>query len=162
MQADARSALRVVLDTNVLLSLWVFADSRFSEIREAISAGRLDPLTNEDCLAEYRRVLGYPEFGLTEPAQLLAYNAYTGIASQVAETSRGRKPLPLCRDRDDQKFLELAIDGAAPYLVTSDKALLSLARRKPLRECCCILTPERFVQIPALFPQIMPAGHLPD
>lgn len=162
MQADAGSALRVVLDTNVLLSLWVFADSRFSEIREVIATGRLDPLTNEDCLAEYRRVLGYPEFGLHEPAQMLAYGAYADIASQVAAATDGRKPLPSCRDRDDQKFLELAIDGAAPYLVTSDKALLSLARRKPLRECCCILTPERFMQIPALFPPPIPAGLLPD
>lgn len=36
--------------------------------------------------------------------------------------------LPRCRDPDDQKFLELARDGAADFLVTKDKALLKLRR----------------------------------
>jgi predicted nucleic acid-binding protein len=38
--------------------------------------------------------------------------------------------LPLCRDPDDQKFLELARDCKASALVTKDRALLELARRK--------------------------------
>ena len=50
-------------------------------------------------------------------------------------------PLPKCRDPDDQKFLELARDCGADYLVTKDKALLVLARRKTRPAPCCIVTP---------------------
>ena len=51
--------------------------------------------------------------------------------------------LPRCKDRDDQKFLELARDGSADWLVTSDKALLKLARRRKLAHLFRILTPDQ-------------------
>ena len=50
--------------------------------------------------------------------------------------------LPRCKDRDDQKFLELARDAGADWLVTADKALLRLARGGRLRGLFRILTPE--------------------
>ncbi|MBS2131734.1 PIN domain-containing protein [Burkholderia thailandensis] len=39
------------------------------------------------------------------------------------------RPLPKCRDRDDQKFLELAYAARADWLVSKDRALLKLTRR---------------------------------
>lgn len=39
------------------------------------------------------------------------------------------RPLPKCRDRDDQKFLELAYTARADWLVSKDRALLKLTRR---------------------------------
>ena len=50
-------AARVVLDTNVLLSLFVFADSRYARLRERLTAGELIALTDGRCLGEFRRVL---------------------------------------------------------------------------------------------------------
>ncbi|OXH83132.1 nucleotide-binding protein, partial [Burkholderia multivorans] len=38
-------------------------------------------------------------------------------------------PLPKCKDRDDQKFLELARAAQAEWLVSKDRALLKLAKR---------------------------------
>lgn len=43
--------------------------------------------------------------------------------------ARNLPPLPLCRDPDDQKFLELAQAAKAGLLVTKDKALLALAKK---------------------------------
>jgi predicted nucleic acid-binding protein len=37
--------------------------------------------------------------------------------------------LPVCRDPDDQKFLEAALAARADFLVTKDQALLELAQR---------------------------------
>ena len=53
-------------------------------------------------------------------------------------------PLPLCRDRDDQKFLEIARDSAAVCLLTRDKLLLRLNGQRLLRDRFRIMTPERF------------------
>lgn len=50
----------------------------------------------------------------------------------------------MCKDPDDQKFLELARDCRAGWLVTKDRGLLVFARRKyqplPFR----IVTPQQF------------------
>lgn len=131
-----------MLDTNVLLSLFVFADSRLAALRAALERGTLIALTDERCLAEFRRVLGYPLFSLDTGGQEAALSTYTALAERVSTMPNSVPPLPLCRDPDDQKFLELARNGNADWLVTSDKALLKLARRGRLRELFRILTPE--------------------
>lgn len=138
----ARQARRVVLDTNVLVSLYVFADSRFAPLRARIESGEWQAVTDEPCLAEFRRVLGYPLFALTEAQQEDALSAYAGQALHHRNATPAATPLPRCKDRDDQKFLELARDCAADWLVTADKALLRLARRDRLRGLFRILTPE--------------------
>lgn len=146
MSEPGASVKRVVLDTNVLLSLYVFADSRFAPLRAKIESGDWLPLTREDCLAEFRRVLGYPIFDLTEARQEEVFSGYLAKVNRPAPRPGLATPLPNCSDRDDQKFLELARDGQATWLVTSDKALLKLARRDRLRGLFRILTPEAVLQ----------------
>ncbi len=133
---------KVVLDTNVLVSLYVFSDSRFAPLRERIESGEWQALTNEACFNEFRRVLGYPLFGLSPESQMGALNAYQLDVTRADDVRPGSASLPRCSDRDDQKFLELARDSAADWLVTADKALLRLARRDRLRGLFRIMTPE--------------------
>ena len=138
------SPRRVVLDTNVLVSLYVFADSRFAPLRARIESGEWQAISNEACFEEFRRVLAYAMFALTEEQQRDALAAYDAHVTHFAEPPAGAiAALPRCSDRDDQKFLELARDAAADWLVTADKALLKLARRDRLRGLFRILTPER-------------------
>lgn len=133
--------LRVVFDTNVLLSLYVFADSRYAALREAIERGRLEAVTNAACLAEFRRVLAYPQFGATAQQQAAALASYAQHAAHF-EGAAAASPLPRCKDPDDQKFLELARDAGAAWLVTSDRALLVLARRQRLAHLFRVITPD--------------------
>ena len=67
-------AVRVVLDTNVLLSLFVFADSRYAPLRARLEGGGLIALTDARCLGEFRRVLAYPMFSLDDDAQGAAFD----------------------------------------------------------------------------------------
>lgn len=134
---------RVVLDTNVLVSLYVFDDSRFAPLRARIESGEWQAISNEACFEEFRRVLGYTMFALTDEQQRTALAAYGALVMHLAGPPAGViAALPRCADRDDQKFLELARDSAADWLVTADKALLRLARRDKLRGLFRILTPE--------------------
>jgi putative PIN family toxin of toxin-antitoxin system len=134
---------RVVLDTNVLVSLYVFADSRFAPLRARIESGEWQAITNEPCFNEFRRVLGYPMFALSAEQQQDALAAYSAsVMRSVNSPQTAIVSLPRCKDRDDQKFLELARDCGADWLVTADKALLRLARRDRLRGLFHILTPE--------------------
>jgi uncharacterized protein len=135
---------RIVFDTNVLLSLFVFADSRFAPLRAEVEAGRWLALSNERCLNEFRRVLGYPLFKLDQAAQDAALAAYGALATMIpAPATTPTITLPNCRDKDDQKFLELARDGEADWLVSADKALLKMARRDKLKGLFYILTPDK-------------------
>lgn len=143
----ARAPLRVVLDTNVLVSLWVFADSRFAPLRAALEDGRWIALTSDRCLAEFARVLDYPQFAFPAERQQQALAEYAQLAETVAASTEPAAPLPRCKDKDDQKFLELARDGNARWLVTADRALLKLARRKTLKEMFGIVAPERAVAL---------------
>jgi putative PIN family toxin of toxin-antitoxin system len=133
---------RIVFDTNALLSLFVFADSKFAPLRGEVEAGRWQALTDERCLAEFRRVLGYPMFALDAERQASAFAAWRNLAIVPPPPQGDLPPLPACKDRDDQKFLELARNGQADCLVTSDKALLKLARRRKLAHLFRIVTPE--------------------
>jgi putative PIN family toxin of toxin-antitoxin system len=133
----------VVLDTNVLVSLYVFADSRFAPLRARIESEAWQAITNEACFEEFRRVLGYPMFALADEQQHNALTAYrTHVTHHTTPPAAAAVALPRCADRDDQKFLELARDSSADWLVTADKALLKLARRDRLRGLFRILTPE--------------------
>ena len=134
---------KVVLDTNVLVSLYVFADSRFAPLRARMECREWQAFTDDACLAEFRRVLGYPLFALDDAKQEAACAAYEANVTPLAGPRlEPRANLPRCRDRDDQKFLELARDASADFLVTADKDLLRLARRDRLRGMFRILTPE--------------------
>jgi len=139
---DDGTPARVVFDTNVLLSLWVFADSRFATFRERVERGEWLALTDEDCLAEFKRVLGYPQFDLSPHRQLAIHDTYAASAQLRNDKPYFPQRLPRCSDRDDQKFLELARNADAGWLVTSDKALLKMARREKLAGLFRIVTPD--------------------
>jgi putative PIN family toxin of toxin-antitoxin system len=141
-----RKAVRVVFDTNVLLSMFVFKDSRFAPFRGEVVSGRWVALTNTACLAEFQRVLSYPLFALDTGQQAMTADAYRALAEIVDVVPHAVASLPKCQDKDDQKFLELARDGQADWLVTADKLLLKLRRGRKLEDLFRILTPDEALQ----------------
>ncbi|HEY9396299.1 MAG TPA: putative toxin-antitoxin system toxin component, PIN family [Burkholderiales bacterium] len=118
--------MRIVLDTNVLVSLLVFRDPRYAAIWSAWVGGELTVMSDVEVAAELARVLEYPQFAARcDPASVYeAYRCRVQMRGPHAPIE-----LPRCRDEDDQKFLLLAAAGAADVLVTDDKALLRLRRK---------------------------------
>ena len=116
----------VVIDTNLVLSALVFAQGRLAPLRSAWQRRACIPLVSQATAAELIRVLAYPKFKLStgEREELLA--DYLPYCRSVRIPARLPK-LPLCRDGNDQMFIELAAVGKADWLVTGDKDLLVLA-----------------------------------
>ena len=135
--------LPVVLDTNVVLSLWMFEDPALARLRAAVESGFLRPVSREDCLGELVRVLAYSQFAQTPERQAEISAAYRARCTLVAAAASPAGELPACLDRDDQKFLELARDSGARALLTRDKLVLKLSRRPVIAARFAILTPER-------------------
>lgn len=141
--------MRLVLDTNVCLDLFVFADPRSAALHDALLARRCTAVSNEACRAEWQRVLRYPVLTL-DSARCDALEAdYDALVESVAAAERGvaaAKSLPRCKDTDDQKFLELARDAGAVALLTRDAALLELSPRTARAGLFDILTPEAWLR----------------
>ncbi|MEO8134188.1 MAG: putative toxin-antitoxin system toxin component, PIN family [Betaproteobacteria bacterium] len=133
-----KAPLRVVLDTNVAVALEVFGDPKLAALRGWWEAGDVAALVDDQTLAEFDRVLRYPEMRLDEPAAVAIGQRYAARCTVVPPQMHATVVLPQCRDGDDQKFLELAQRGGADWLLTRDKALLRL--RKAVR--FAIATPE--------------------
>ena len=116
--------IRVVLDTNVLVSALLFEKGRLAWIRHGWQGGRFRPVLAQPTTLELLRVLGYPKFGLTpdEIERLLGELLPWSETWQNALASTE----PLCRDPQDQVFLDLALGGRANALVSGDADLLAL------------------------------------
>ena len=130
---------RAVIDTNVVVSAFVFRAGALAWLREAIVNRRLIPLVSDETLAELVRVLAYPRFRLTaeDRENIIVY--YMEHAEAIRQP-RTRARLPPCRDPDDEMFIRLAYAAKADAIVTGDEDLLSLAPDSSIP----ILTPVAF------------------
>ena len=122
--------MRLVLDTNVWIDWLLFDDPAVAPLKAAQRDGQVQIVVNAPCLAELNAVLSYPEFGLDDTQQA----AHLTAVARCTVMHYPRQPphataLPRCTDADDQKFLLLALEAEADWLMTRDKALLRMKRR---------------------------------
>jgi putative PIN family toxin of toxin-antitoxin system len=119
----------LVLDTNIVLDLFVFADEAARPVRSGLEGGDLRWLATRAMRDELERVLAY--------AQIVPRLAFYGLAAADVLTSFDRHServdvpvkAPLtCRDADDQKFIDLAVAHGAT-LLSKDRAVLALKKR---------------------------------
>lgn len=139
----------IVLDTNVCLDLLLFDDPRAATLREALESNDIVAISNQECRDEWLRVLRYPVLRLDAARCAALTEAHDTLLQPFDATGSvaGRRPdtiLPRCSDPDDQKFLQLAHDVGARWLVSRDRHLLSLARRCEREGLFEILTPEQW------------------
>jgi uncharacterized protein len=129
--------LRVVFDTNVILSALLFRAGRVSWLVPLWRTGRLVPLVSKESVSELIRVLEYPKFALKRCERQAVLEAFLPYAETVQ--TQEKTDLPVCRDPHDQKFLVLAACGNADKLVTGDKDLLTVEGFST----CPIITPDQ-------------------
>ena len=121
-------ALRLVLDTNVLLAGIASESSASQRIVDLLQRRKAIPLLSPAVLAEYRAVLTnpkivqkFPELTARRTAVVLSRLCYIGD-----EFGDFRLKFRFPRDPLDAKFIELAIVGNATHIITLDEDLLSL------------------------------------
>ncbi len=129
----------VVLDTNIVLDWLVFEDGGMPELMAALNARRFTVATNADCIDELKRVLNYAIFKLTEAKQEIALAKYLEFTTIIEPRASLLGRVPRCRDKDDQKFLELAAHAGAAALISKDHAVLGLHRSMRERFGCLVL-----------------------
>lgn len=142
---------RIVIDTNVCLDLFVFRDPRWHRLLAVLKDGTVEAVTRSDCRTEWLIVLGYAQLKLDEQNRqrsMLDFDALIRCLPMHEQNSHAAR-LPVCKDRDDQKFLELARDAQASVLITKDKALLKLASKTRRDGLFLICKPETWIALDA-------------
>jgi putative PIN family toxin of toxin-antitoxin system len=119
----------LVLDTNIVLDLFVFADEAAQPVRCGLEGGDLRWLATQAMRDELERVLAYaqiiPRLAFYELAASDVLAAFDRHSQCVAVPAKA--PLT-CRDPDDQKFIDLAVAHSAT-LLSKDRAVLALKKR---------------------------------
>jgi putative PIN family toxin of toxin-antitoxin system len=138
--------LRVVLDTNVVLSALVFGGGMAGRLRLGWQQGVFVPLASIATVQELMRVLAYPKFRLSklEQDELLAdYLPYT-VTVRIPQPPPA---VPNCRDPLDVPFMQLALAGRAKVLVSGDRDLLALADVFGITCACPIVNLDAFARV---------------
>jgi len=119
----------VVIDTNVVLDLWLYQDPATPALRQALAQGEVTWLATQVMRDELERVLAYPHIaarlalGQQTAADVLAqFDAHAQLMPVAAKCQF------VCKDGDDQKFIDLAAAHQA-QLISKDKAVLTMRNR---------------------------------
>ena len=133
--------MRIILDTNVLLSGLLIAQGAPAKLLEAWEGKRFTLVVCEELIAEFREVASRPFFktGLRASATELLAAGLRDFSLFCEHLPSG----PVAPDPKDSFLLALAEAGAADFLVTGDKELQSLKRHKAAR----IVSPAAMINV---------------
>lgn len=119
----------IVLDTNIVLDLFVFNDAAAIPLKQALEAGELDWLATQPMRDELERVLAYPKivprlafYTLSADDVLAAFDRHARLMDVAGKAS------VTCSDADDQIFIDLAVAHKA-WLLSKDQAVLCMKKR---------------------------------
>ena len=129
LQPGEQRATVLVLDTNIVLDLFVYEDPATESLRAQLADVSTRWLATAAMREELARVLHYPQIakrlsacGLPPEAVLQAFDA------RVETVATAAKAPYTCKDADDQKFIDLAVAHRAA-LISKDAAVLCMAKR---------------------------------
>jgi putative PIN family toxin of toxin-antitoxin system len=109
--------MRVVLDTNVLVSALISPFGNEAQALVAIHKGRITPCLSPNILAEYAEVLARPKFGFAQDEidGLIGLLKSKGLLFEPAPAA-GASP-----DPGDDDFIACALEARAEFIVTGNK-----------------------------------------
>ena len=120
--------MKVVFDTNILVSALVFPGGRADAALRRIVEEQDQLIISKAILAELLRVLGSK---FSRDSEELAHVAV--FLSELALTVKPRRRLQVVKDEPDNRILECALTGRAEVIVTGDHSLLALGEYKGVR-----------------------------
>ena len=120
--------MKVVFDTNILVSALVFPGGRGEAALRRIIEQQDILVLSKPVLDELLGVLGRK---FSRNAEEIAHVAV--FLSELAQYVKPRRRLRVVKDDLDNRILECAITGRADAIVTGDRALLALGEYRGVR-----------------------------
>ncbi|GHT59723.1 PIN domain-containing protein [Spirochaetia bacterium] len=113
--------MRIVIDTNILISA-IFFDGLPEKLIDLVLSDTVVAIISEDILREY-------EVTVQDMIQKLhAAKFHFSLATLLEHliVVAPQSQIEICRDPDDDKFINCAVDTGCEYIVSGDKDLLVL------------------------------------
>lgn len=127
--SEVQVAQAWVIDTNIVLDLWLFEDPATIPLRAALQSGTISHLATASMRDELERVLTYPHLiKRMAKSNIQASDVLTRFDEHLLAAEPAVKSACTCKDPDDQKFIDLAVAHAVP-LLSKDKAILCMKKR---------------------------------
>lgn len=130
--------MRVILDTNVLVSGLFFTGIPFKILR-GMKLGKYRIVVSEEIIYEYKKTIDklvgqFPHINANPQLELIV------LSSDICQPHRLSESV--CVDPDDDKFIACAVAGKANIIVSGDKHLLDVSGYKGIE----VLTPRQFLE----------------
>lgn len=149
--------MRVVLDTNVLVSAFLFGGQPL-DILYLVEQAVIEPVTSQEALSELRDVLNRDKFadrlrdlGLTPDEIVSAHSEAAMLVVPAAEVD-------VCDDAADNVFISIALAGEADIIVSGDQHLLGCSDKSPVP----VVTASEFLLMLRDLIQVRPGVPLPS
>jgi uncharacterized protein len=135
--------IRVVLDTNVVISAALIAEGLPAAIFDLAMKQIILMIVSPAILAEYEKVLNYPRLKL-EPSRI---KGFLSDIRKAGELVTPRHTLQISRDESDNRFYECAEAGKADFLITGNTQHFPVHHKSTK-----VVTPREFIELigPAL------------
>lgn len=133
--------MRAVIDTNILIRALIKPRGTVGPIISRLGKGDFILIYSAPMLDELIAKLALPRIHQkyrVEEFEIEALVALIGARGEFVEPTR---TIRICRDPDDNMFIEAALAGNAKYIVTGDKDLLTLKKFETVR----FVTPRTFL-----------------
>jgi putative PIN family toxin of toxin-antitoxin system len=131
--------MKIVLDTNVVVSGLLHSQGNPAQVLTLALAGAVQVCHDQRILAEYAEVLGRPRFKFDPERvrEVLAKLEADGLAIDACDHSDLELP-----DADDEPFLAVALAGSADFLVTGNMSDYPPGKRRG----CAVVSPAEFME----------------
>ncbi len=113
--------MKIVIDTNVVVSALFFGGKPQKLLHCAIT-GVLEVVVSKEIIEEYNELVERISDKYSGRKENFSLNEFISICRLVSPTRK----IDVCRDRDDNKFLECAAEAKCLYVVSGDNDLLAL------------------------------------
>jgi len=123
--------VRVVVDTNLLISLALSPEGRVARIRKLLTNERFSTVASPEILDEYARALRYPRVAARHKLSTEELEALIFLFAQ--EVVEPEVVVPICRDEGDDKFFAAALAGRVDYIVSDDPDLHAVGTFEGIR-----------------------------
>ena len=130
--------VKIIVDTNVLMS-GLFFGGVPKDIVDLVIDDLFECYASIDILSEYRKTYEKMKNHWFKPDSQISIDSFIANTILIFPST----PIRVCRDEDDNKFIECAETCDADFIITGDKDLLVLQRYKNIE----IVTPKEFVDL---------------
>ena len=118
----------VIIDTNILLDIFVFQDPATAPLREALFSGEFNAVRSSKTLNEFADVIAREKFKLSTQQRDEILAKWQAHSRLLPDSDIAASPWK-CKDRDDQIFLDLAYTLRPSLLLSKDLQVLKFRKR---------------------------------